>query len=96
MGHEALAQGSWGSDAGAVEHDHGDERFGVVEAAGVGAEAADRGVPWAGISTTSSTATLTTTSCGATRKISPIQVIGRRTTVIDRWRVQPVIATAAV
>ena len=36
--------GQVGGDAGAVEHDHGDEGVGVVEAAGVGADAADGGV----------------------------------------------------
>jgi hypothetical protein len=33
-----------GGDAGSVQHDHGDEGVGVVEASGVGADAADAGV----------------------------------------------------
>ena len=39
-----LGPGEVGAEACSVEHDHGDEGFGVVEAAGVGADAADGGV----------------------------------------------------
>ena len=34
----------WGCKAGAVQHDHGDEALWVVEAPGVGSDAADDGV----------------------------------------------------
>ena len=40
VGHDPDAQGRLDAIAGAVEHDHGDEGVGVVEAAGVGVDAA--------------------------------------------------------
>jgi hypothetical protein len=44
VGHEAVAQGKVGSEVGAVEQDHGDERVGVLEPAGSGTQPADRSV----------------------------------------------------
>lgn len=37
-----MVPGQLGGEAGTVEHDHGDGRLGVVEAAGVGAKGGER------------------------------------------------------